>query len=48
MKAKLGWSFRVAITIVAKLPANWEDQGIELAHRVAYLVKNAMSLHHLS
>jgi hypothetical protein len=39
MKAKLGWSFRVATIVVAKLPPNWEDQGIEMAHRVAYLVK---------
>jgi hypothetical protein len=27
MKTKLGWSFKVAIIIVAKLPPNWEDQG---------------------
>jgi len=27
MKTKLGWSFKVAIIIVAKLPSNWEDQG---------------------
>ncbi len=39
MKAKLGWSFRVATIVVAKLPLNWEDEGIEIAHRVAYLVK---------
>ncbi len=39
MKAKLGWSFRMTTTTILKLPPNWEDQGIEMVHEVAYLVK---------
>jgi hypothetical protein len=39
MKAKLGWSFRITITTTTKLHLDWEDQGIEMAHKVAYLVK---------
>jgi len=36
IKTKLDWSFKV---IVTKVPPNWEDQGIKMVHRVAYLVK---------
>jgi hypothetical protein len=39
MKAKLGWYFRIIITIATKLPLDWEEQGTKMAHRVAYLVK---------
>ncbi len=39
MKAKLGWSFRATTIVVVKLPPSWEDQGIEMVHKVAYLVK---------
>jgi hypothetical protein len=39
MKAKVGSSFRITITTATKLPPDWEDQGIEMVHKVAYLVK---------
>lgn len=35
VRAKLNWRWRSATTAASKLPADWEDQGIKMAMRVA-------------
>lgn len=40
----LGWSWRARTTAASKLPADWEDQGIKMATRIAGM----MGLHKVS
>ena len=35
----MNWSFPVATTATSKLPLDWSKQGLDMAYRVAYLVK---------
>jgi hypothetical protein len=39
MKTCLNWSYKATTTLVKKLPQTWEQEGMAMAHRVAYLVK---------
>ena len=39
VRTKLDWSFRKSTGAARKLPADWEQQGLNMAHRTAYLVK---------
>jgi hypothetical protein len=39
VRTNLGWSFRKATGAARKLPKNWEDQGLQMVQRAAYLVK---------
>ncbi len=39
MKTRLNWSYKATITLARKLPPTWEQEGMAMAHRVAYLVK---------
>ena len=39
VKSQLNLSYRASITTVGKLPKDFEEQGIAMAQRCAYLVK---------
>ena len=39
VRCNLNWSYRVATGTTRKLPNDWEGQGLQMAQRVAYLVK---------
>ena len=39
IKCNLNWSYRAATGVARKLPSNWEEQGLKMTQRVAYLVK---------
>lgn len=39
VRCNLNWSYKVATGAAKKLPSNWEEQGLKIAQRVAYLVK---------
>jgi hypothetical protein len=35
----LNWSFRKSTSAARKLPNDWEQKGLQMAQRAAYLVK---------
>lgn len=39
VRCNLNWSYRAATGAAKKLPSDWEEQGLQMAQRVAYLVK---------
>ena len=39
VRNELNWSFRKATTAASKLPKDWEQQGLRMTQRIAYLVK---------
>ena len=39
VRCNLNWSYKVATGAAKKLPTDWEEQGLQMAQRVAYLVK---------
>jgi hypothetical protein len=39
MKTRVNWSYRAITISTGKLPQTWEQEGMAMAHRVAYLVK---------
>jgi hypothetical protein len=39
MKTHLNWFYRAIITVARKLPQTWEQEGMAMARKIAYLVK---------
>ena len=39
VRSTLNWSYRAAIGVARKLPSDWNEQGLKMSQRVAYLMK---------